>query len=216
MMNKLLLRGFAALAGLLVVAAFVLTGFVDYVKFDLTHPTYSSPIALSADDKLLWSVNPDDDSVPVIRTNTNQGITKVGVGDEPQSVALDPVQVSLVNALLAADFTCRTNELIVPVKNNIPSAGSIKVRKCWAPNGRGTYNVRWFAWFAPGSGRSIGLEARVVRPRGITRHHSAPAEEGARRSPRKGFHRLKGVNSIHFKACEVNAEGIFFNCSNLW
>ena len=161
-MNKLLLRGFAALAGPLVVATFVLTGFVDYVRFDLTHPTYSSPIALSA------------------------------------------------------DFICRTNELIVPVKNNIPSAGSINVRKCWAPNGRGTYNVRWFAWFTPGSGRSIGLEARVVRPRGITRHHSAPAEDGARRSPRKGFHRLKGVNSIHFKACEVDAEGIFFNCSNLW
>lgn len=210
------LRRTVALAGFLVVA-FGLTGFVDDVKADLNHPAYSGPMALSADDKLFWSINPDDDSVSVIRTDTHQNITKIGViGDEPQSVALDPAQTSFVSALLAADFICQTNELIVPVKNNIPSAGSIKVRKCWASDGRGTYRVRWFAWFAPESARTIGLEARVVRPEGTTRHHSAPAEDGARRSPRKGFHRLEGVNSIHFKACEINMEGIFFNCSNFW
>jgi hypothetical protein len=151
MMNRQILWR-TAVAGLLVVATFVPTGFVDYVKADVNN----------------------------------------------------------------ARFTCRTNELVPPVKNNLPFAGSIKVRKCWAPDGRGAYRVRWFAWFAPESGRSIGLEARVVRPGGTTRHHSAPVEDGARRSPRKGFHRLKGVNSIHFKACEVNAEGIFFNCTNFW
>jgi YVTN family beta-propeller protein len=52
--------------------------------------TSSSPIALSADGKYLWSVNPGGDSVSVIYTKTNKVIRKVKVGDEPQSVAVDP------------------------------------------------------------------------------------------------------------------------------
>ena len=54
-------------------------------------PTYSSPIAMSADSKLVWSVNPDDDSVSVIRTDQNRVVKKIKVGNEPQGVALDPV-----------------------------------------------------------------------------------------------------------------------------
>ena len=38
-----------------------------------TQPTYSSPIALSADNRLLWSVNPRDDSVSIVRTDTQHG-----------------------------------------------------------------------------------------------------------------------------------------------
>src|SRR6266571_3307027 len=53
-------------------------------------PTYSSPIAVSADDKLIWVVNPADDSVSVIRPDNNTRITKITVGDEPQSIALTP------------------------------------------------------------------------------------------------------------------------------
>ncbi|MBV8135841.1 MAG: beta-propeller fold lactonase family protein [Deltaproteobacteria bacterium] len=54
------------------------------------HPTYSSPIAISADNKLVWSVNPNDNSVSVIRTDTNALIENISVGTEPQSIALDP------------------------------------------------------------------------------------------------------------------------------
>ncbi|MBC8160702.1 MAG: beta-propeller fold lactonase family protein [Roseiflexaceae bacterium] len=54
-------------------------------------PTHSSPIALSQNNTLVWVVNPDDDSVSVIRTDTNARIaTLANVGDEPQSIALDP------------------------------------------------------------------------------------------------------------------------------
>jgi YVTN family beta-propeller protein len=53
-------------------------------------PTYSSPIAISIDDRLVWSVNPNNDSVSVIRTDTNQLITAISVGHEPQSIALTP------------------------------------------------------------------------------------------------------------------------------
>lgn len=38
----------------------------------------------------MWSVNPGDDSVSVLRTDTNTVLKKIPVGDEPQSVALDP------------------------------------------------------------------------------------------------------------------------------
>lgn len=53
-------------------------------------PTTSSPISLSADGKFLWVVNPGGDSVSVIYTKTNKVIKKLKVGDEPQSVAVDP------------------------------------------------------------------------------------------------------------------------------
>jgi YVTN family beta-propeller protein len=53
-------------------------------------PTYSSPIAISQNDRLIWVVNPNDDSVSVIRPDTNTRITKIAVGDEPESVALTP------------------------------------------------------------------------------------------------------------------------------
>src|SRR5947207_14141781 len=53
-------------------------------------PTYSSPIAVSINDRLIWSVNPSDDSVSVIRPDTNARLAKIAVGDEPQSVALTP------------------------------------------------------------------------------------------------------------------------------
>lgn len=53
-------------------------------------PTHSSPIAISLNDRLIWVVNPSDDSVSVIRPDTNKRITKVPVGDEPESIALTP------------------------------------------------------------------------------------------------------------------------------
>jgi YVTN family beta-propeller protein len=52
--------------------------------------TFSSPVAISQNDKLIWSVNPADDSVSVFRPDINTRITKITVGDEPQSVTLTP------------------------------------------------------------------------------------------------------------------------------
>jgi YVTN family beta-propeller protein len=53
-------------------------------------PTYSSPIAISRNDRLIWNVNPGDNSVSVIRPDNNTRITKIAVGTEPQSIALTP------------------------------------------------------------------------------------------------------------------------------
>jgi YVTN family beta-propeller protein len=52
--------------------------------------TSSSPIAISQNDRLIWSVNPGNDSVSVFRPDSNTRITSIAVGDEPQSVALTP------------------------------------------------------------------------------------------------------------------------------
>ncbi|HWQ13398.1 MAG TPA: YncE family protein [Roseiflexaceae bacterium] len=57
----------------------------------VSEPTYSSPIALSADRNFVWVVNPDDDSVSVIRADTDVVVARIAnVGDEPQSVAVHP------------------------------------------------------------------------------------------------------------------------------
>jgi YVTN family beta-propeller protein len=53
-------------------------------------PTTSSPITLSRDGRLAWVVNPGADTVSVISTATNAVVRTIRVGDEPQSVAVDP------------------------------------------------------------------------------------------------------------------------------
>jgi YVTN family beta-propeller protein len=53
-------------------------------------PTTSSPIAISRNDRLIWVVNPSDDSVSVIRPDSHTRLARIAVGDEPQSIALTP------------------------------------------------------------------------------------------------------------------------------
>jgi YVTN family beta-propeller protein len=76
--------GFVASLGLLLV------GPVAAEARNFSGATTSSPISLSADGRYLWSVNPGGDSVSVIYTKTNKVIARIKVGDEPESVALDP------------------------------------------------------------------------------------------------------------------------------
>ncbi len=53
-------------------------------------PTCSSSIAISQTDRLIWVVNPSDDSVSVIRPDINTLLATIPVGDEPQGIALTP------------------------------------------------------------------------------------------------------------------------------
>ncbi len=57
-------------------------------RLSLKPATTSSPIAISDDGRTVWSVNPNADTVSVIRTDTNAELRRIRVGDEPQSVAL--------------------------------------------------------------------------------------------------------------------------------
>src|SRR6267142_1783268 len=53
-----------------------------------SRPTTSNPIAISRNDRLIWVVNPSDDSVSVLRPDTNTRLAKISVGDQPESLAL--------------------------------------------------------------------------------------------------------------------------------
>ncbi len=54
--------------------------------------THSSPIAITDDDKFVWSVNPDNDSVSVFRVakDHNRKVAEIAVGKEPWCVAIKP------------------------------------------------------------------------------------------------------------------------------
>jgi 40-residue YVTN family beta-propeller repeat len=79
-------------------------------------PTYSSPIAMSADNQLVWVVNPEDDSVSVIRTDTYTVIAKITVGDEPQSIAVDPN-----NQFAYVANTASSNVTVIRINNADPA-----------------------------------------------------------------------------------------------
>jgi YVTN family beta-propeller protein len=53
-------------------------------------PTYSAPLALSKDDRYVWVVNPDNDSVSLLEVagEANRKIAEVLVGEEPTCVAI--------------------------------------------------------------------------------------------------------------------------------
>ena len=80
-------------------------------------PTYSSPIAISRDDRLIWSVNPSDNSVSVIRPDNNTRLVKIAVGTEPQSVGLTP------NGLYAYVANAAGNSVTV-IQINDPAWGT--------------------------------------------------------------------------------------------
>src|ERR1041385_4786912 len=55
-------------------------------------PTASSPIALTRDDRFVWVVNPDNNSVSIIEVggDVNHKIGEVTVGEDPRCVAITP------------------------------------------------------------------------------------------------------------------------------
>ena len=55
-------------------------------------PTKSSPIAITSDDRFVWSVNPDNGSVSVfdVANDLNQKVAEIPVGIEPWCVAITP------------------------------------------------------------------------------------------------------------------------------
>jgi len=54
--------------------------------------TRSSPIAITSDNKFVWSVNPDNDTVSVFRVakDANKKVAEIPVGKEPWCVAIAP------------------------------------------------------------------------------------------------------------------------------
>jgi YVTN family beta-propeller protein len=87
-------------------------------------PTYSSPITLSADGRLLWVVNPGGDNVAVISTRSNRVIRRINVGDEPESVAVDPNNRYAYVANAASG-----NVTVIRIINDSPRRFRARVRK---------------------------------------------------------------------------------------
>src|SRR5262245_1584583 len=54
--------------------------------------TRSSPIAITSDNRFVWSVNPDNNSVSVfnVANGVNQKLVEISVGIEPWGVAITP------------------------------------------------------------------------------------------------------------------------------
>ncbi len=50
----------------------------------------SSPITISKDDRLIWAVNPRDNSVSVIRPDSLEVLAEIAVGQQPQAIAITP------------------------------------------------------------------------------------------------------------------------------
>ncbi|GAA3522182.1 hypothetical protein GCM10022393_40900 [Aquimarina addita] len=52
-------------------------------------PTQSSPITVDTTNRIVWSVNPDNNTVTLLNADTFTVIDEVAVGDNPSSVAID-------------------------------------------------------------------------------------------------------------------------------
>ncbi len=60
-------------------------------------PTQSSPIAVDAEQRVVWSVNPDNNTVAMIDADNLSVIREVAVGEDPVSVAIDDMHRAWVS-----------------------------------------------------------------------------------------------------------------------
>src|SRR5262245_8187027 len=67
-------------------------------------PTRSSPIAITSNDQLVWSVNPDNNSVSVfdVQNDANLKVAEVPVGFEPWCVAITPDNAKVYTTNMAS------------------------------------------------------------------------------------------------------------------
>ncbi len=81
---------------------------VSSVPSDL--PTQSSPITIDAENRIVWSVNPDNNTVTLVNADTFSVIKEVAVGQDPVNIALD--------AAGNAWITCRDSDEIYVLKSD--------------------------------------------------------------------------------------------------
>src|SRR5512144_1969300 len=119
------------ITGLVVIAlalSLVGAGSAHAAKFSA--PTYSSPITLSADGKLVWVVNPGGDKVAVLGAKSNKLLTQISVGDEPQAVAVDPN-----NRYAYVANTAAGTVTVIRITNPSPNKFRARVAKDLGRNG---------------------------------------------------------------------------------
>jgi YVTN family beta-propeller protein len=94
-------------------------------------PTYSSPITMSADGRLIWVVNPGGDQVVVIGAKSNNVLRRINVGDEPQGVAVDPN-----NRYAYVANTAEGTVTVIRIQNPRPGNFRASVAKNLGRNGK--------------------------------------------------------------------------------
>jgi YVTN family beta-propeller protein len=120
-------------------------------------PLSSGPVQITADDKTVWVVNPDTDSVTAVDAQTNQRGPEYGVGDEPRNLAISPDGAYVFVANAGEDTLS-----IIDAKNGKVLADKITV-------GMEPYGLA----FSPNGGRLYVANARsntvsVVDPKNMT------------------------------------------------
>jgi YVTN family beta-propeller protein len=120
------------IVGIGVAALFVvLAAPVSAIAAKFATPTYSSPITMSADGRLIWVVNPGGDNVVVIGAKSNKVLKRIKVGDEPQGVAVDPNNRYAYVANAAAGTVT-----VIRIKNPKPSRFNASVARDLGKKGK--------------------------------------------------------------------------------
>ena len=88
------------------------------------HPTTSSPIALSRNDRFVFVVNPRDDTLSVICAPNGSIVATIAVGDEPRSVAVDPDNTFIFVANAAS-----SNVTVIKILNATCAGWAAQVEK---------------------------------------------------------------------------------------
>ena len=95
---------------------------VASVKHRPSRPSHSSPIAITSDNRYVWSVNPDNDSVSVfdVADDANKKVAEIPVGKEPWCVAITPddekVYVTNMASGTVSVINARSREVVDRIK----------------------------------------------------------------------------------------------------
>lgn len=107
-----------------------------------TGPTNSSPIALSPNDRTVWVVNPENNSVSSFEANVKPGanppVRQIGVGLEPRSIAITPDSAKVYVTNMASGNVSVINSLSGAVIATIP-VGKEPFGCALTPNGARLY-----------------------------------------------------------------------------
>ena len=116
--------------------------FTPVAQANLGLPTNSSPIAVTSDDRFVWVVNPDNNSVSVlnVQNDANQKVAEIPVGIEPNNLAISPNgQFVYVANTVSGTILVITNNPANPQVVAVIPAGTEPYGLAFTPNGRKLY-----------------------------------------------------------------------------
>src|SRR5215217_4912009 len=159
-------------------------------------PTYSSPIAKSANGKLIWVVNPGGDNVVVIGARSNKVLKRINVGDEPQGVAVDPN-----NRYAYVANTAEGTVTVIRIKNAKPGNFKAAVAKDLGRNGKFLTGAEPWNIVSSTDGRRVYVANSSQDSISVIDATRRTKKNGKRISPR-----LLGGVALRGSACSPDAD----------